>query len=405
MKFWDTREIPYGVRMLTWVTAIRWVGWGFAETLVPIFLYSFGHTFAEAGLLRSSYDIAFIISLPIIGMAVDRVRATTIILIGLLLYLFVGAGYLLAGVTGLAIFIVIGRLFNGVAYALDSVGRETYFRRHTPKEKIATVFGYFDTVSNFWWMVAAVAGIFLIKYFSIPVLLFLIAPAALIGFFIIWNYRKNETKKPIGHTLAPKDENKGILKEITSWSLTLKSLVMFDFFISFAYAVVMFFLPIEVYKEGASLSLVIIMGVVSTIPMLFGWKMGKWFDLKGSKVFTLGLILFSLLLLSLSFVSGYIWKLLVSFLVTLVIELLSVGTSELVTISSNPEHFGRVDGIMRSITNIGSLTGPIILGIAMDSYGIQSSYTVLAVIIFALAITFYLMSKNGFMKKAAKASI
>lgn len=381
--------------MITAATAVRWFGWGFGETLMPILLYSFGHTFAQAGLLRSAFDIALILSLPIIGMAADRMRATTIILIGSFIYLFIGVSYLLAGVTGLAIYIVLGRLMNGVSYGLDSVGRETYFRRHMPANKIATVFGYFDTIANLWWMIAGIIGIFLIKYFSIPQLLFLITPTTVIGILIVWNYRRKEPKKPITET-RPKYKSTSILKEISNWSGTLKSLVMFDFFISFVYAVVMFFLPIEVYKEGTSLTLVIVMAVVSTIPILFGWSMGKWFDVKGTKVFTLGLIALALLLFSLVFTSGYIWKLVVSFLVSLVTELLSVGSNELVTVAANPEHFGRVDGIMRSITNIGAMVGPLAVGVIMDSYGIPIAYTILAVIILALAVIFHLTNKNMF---------
>ncbi len=166
LRLWDIKEIPRGVRMLTIATAVYWIGWGFAESLIPILLYSFSNTFAQAGLLRSAFDVTLILSLPLIGMAADRMRATTLVLIGLFLYLFVGTGYFLAGVTGFAVFIVLARLLNGVSYGLVSVGRETYFRRHTPASKIATVFGYLDTISNFWWIIAAVMGIFLIKYFS-----------------------------------------------------------------------------------------------------------------------------------------------------------------------------------------------------------------------------------------------
>ena len=150
LKLWKSNDIPIGVRVLTFATSIRWIGWGFAESLIPIFLFSFGHSHANAGILKSFYDIAFIIALPLIGVLADRMRGTTLILIGLGLYVFVGTGYLLAGITGLVIFIVIARFFNGIGYAFDSVGRETYFRRHTPKEKLATVFGYFDSFASFW---------------------------------------------------------------------------------------------------------------------------------------------------------------------------------------------------------------------------------------------------------------
>src|SRR4051812_40917568 len=99
-SFWNTEEIPHEAKVLTAVTSIRWIGWGFAESMVPVLLYSFGHTFAQAGLLRSAYDIAFILALPLAGVYADRMRATTLVLIGLCLYLFCGISYMLAGMLG-----------------------------------------------------------------------------------------------------------------------------------------------------------------------------------------------------------------------------------------------------------------------------------------------------------------
>ncbi|MES2416093.1 MAG: MFS transporter [Patescibacteria group bacterium] len=397
-RFWNTAEIPSGAKVLTRATGLRWIGWGFAESLIPILLFSFGNSFAEAGLLRSMFDIAFILALPIVGILADKMRATTLILVGLFIYFFVGAGYLLAGVTGLAIFIVLARFLNGIAFALDAIGRETYVRRHTPANKIATVFGYFDTVSNFWWIVASIAGIFLIKYFSIPLLLFMITPTSIIAFIIVWRFRKKEKEIGLDENKI-KDKTNNIFTEIKNWNLSLKSLVCFNFFINFAGMTVLFFLPIEVYKEGGSLTSVIIMGIVSALPMLSGWSLGKWFDVKGSKTFSISLLFFSLLLLSLSFLTGYIWRLIIAFLITMISEFLYVGSNEMVTTSSNPEHFGRVDGIMRSITTIGGMAGPLVVGILMDMHGAKTAYISLAALVFALAVIFHILDGNGFMKK------
>lgn len=392
-RLFDAKEIPLGSRLITTITAIRWAGWGFAETLIPILIYSLTSTFTQAGLVRSVYDIIFIIILPIVGILADKIKSTTIILMGLFIYLFVGTSYLLAGTTGLIIFIVIARGLNGVSYALDSVGRETYFRRHTPTSKIATVFGYFDTVANLWWIVAALLGIILIKYFSIHWLLFLIVPTSLISLVVLWVFRKRENLLVPTKSLTHENKFKNF-KEIKDWNPALKSLIIFNFFISCASSVVAFFLPIEVYREGGSLVLVIVMGIVTTIPTLFGWMFGKWFDINGSKLFGYGLISFATLLLSLVFFHSYLWQLMVSFLIGVILELLSVGNNELVTVHANPEHFGKIGGIIRSISNIGSIVGPLAVGVLMDSYGIDSGYMALSAIIFLLFVIFSLIKKK-----------
>ena len=51
----------------------------------------------------------------------------------------------------------VGSFLNGITFAMDSVGRGTYFRRNASDGKLATIFGYFDTIANFWWVVAALS--------------------------------------------------------------------------------------------------------------------------------------------------------------------------------------------------------------------------------------------------------
>ena len=392
-RFFNPEGIPYGVRLLTAVTSIRWIGWGFAESLLPIFIFSFGKTYAEAGLLRGAYDIAFIIALPIVGVLGDRMRGKALVSIGLLIYLFVGTGYLLAGVTGLAIFIIFSRFFNGLAFAFDTVGRETYFRRHVPAEKLATAFGYFDTIANFWWIVAALVGIVLVKYFSIPVLLFMITPAALIAWYVLFRFDNHAVEHP-----KPASQAQGgyrdILKEIAQWNWTLRTLALFNFWVAFVGAVVIFFLPIELYAESNSLIWVIGIGVVSTLPSLGGWLLGKWFDVKGSQTFTWGLLAFAILLVSLVYIDSSAWKVLVSFFVGIILEFLSVGSNELITVYANPEHFGRMDGIMRSISDIGSMMGPLAVGIIIDSQGAHTAFLILSILLFVLAALFQIMKSR-----------
>jgi len=396
-KFLKEDVVPYGVRILTAATSIRWIGWGFAESLIPIFLFSFAHTYAATGLLRSTYDIGYILILPIAGMAADRFLSTSLILVGLVIYVFVGSAYFLAGVTGLVIFVALARFLNGVAYSLDVLGRETYIRRYTPKEKLATVFGYFDTVADFWWMAAALAGIFLIKFFSIHILLFMIVPTSLVSFFMVWRFRKKgEEKNPIVRGRAIKSAYGEVFREIGRWDWKLRLVAMFNFFIAFTSAVVGFFLPIEAYVQGADLSKAILIGIITTIPTLFGWTLGKLFDRKGSLLFLYGFITFGLLLGSLALSDSYILKLCVAFGVGVILEFLSVGSNELITVYTNPEHFGRVGGVMRSIFDVGSMIGPLAIGVLIDWQGIHLSFLLLAILMCVLAAIFYAVRKEGF---------
>ncbi len=394
---------PLGIRIVTFATAVRWAGWGFAESLLPVFIFSFSRSYAEAGLIRASYDVSFILALPIIGMAADRFKATSIILVGLLLYTLIGASYFLAGVTGMVLFVVLGRFLNGITFAMDSVGRGTYFRRNASDGKLATIFGYFDTIANFWWVVAALSGMWLIQYFSIHQLLFLITPTSLIAFFIIWYFQK--TPEVFKQTGEPENFNQvyGLaLKELIRWDWKLKAVAMFNFFIALISSVLAFFLPIQAYTDGAGLSKTILIGVMFALPYIFGWWLGKWFDNQGLKTFAYGLVAMALLVISLVFIGSFWWQALVAFCVGLVLELISVGNNELITVCAQPEHFGRVGSMMSLIYDIGALVGPLIVGVIIDSQGIKFAYVVMSVLMIILVgIAYTLKSKLDFSKVVA----
>lgn len=396
LNFFKQKDIPKGVRILTYATSVRWVGWGFAESLIPVFLFSFAHTYAATGLLRSVFDIAFILALPVVGMAADRFLGSTLILIGLGLYLVVGSTYFLAGVTGLALFVVIARFTNGISYALDTLGRETYVRRHTPKKKLATVFGYFDTVANFWWIIAAVAGIFLIRYFSIHFLLFLVVPTSLIAFWIVWRFRKTE-KNPAVDT-DRRSLRRAYIEmagEMRVWGRELRLVAMFNFFIAFASSAVGFFLPIESFVQNGNLNQAILIGILVTAPTLFGWLLGKWFDRRGIAIFSYGLLAFGILLGSLALFDASLVKLVVAFGAGIILELLSVGSNELITVYANPRHFGRVGGVMRTIFDTGGMAGPLVVGILLDWQGAHISFLSLAILMFLLAAVFSVVKRSG----------
>lgn len=392
--FWNSDGVPRGVRTLTTVTSIRWIGWGFAESLIPIFLFSFGNSYAQAGLLQSSYTITLILALPILGIAADRIRASTLVLIGLCLYIFIGASYLMAGITGMVIYVVIARLINGVALGMDSIGRETYFRRNVPLSRVATAFGYQDSIANFWWMAASLSGIILIQFFPVHQLLFMITPMTLVAILVLVRFRKKDDSE-VRRKNTTDIATAVTIKNSGSWSWALRGLVTTSFFLSFAGSVIAFFVPIQAYNEGTNLGLVIIMGVVVTLPTLFGLGFGKLFDKKGRKVFAYGIMAFALLTLCLAFFQTYIWQLVIVFLIAVIQEFLGVGYQELVTVHAPPEHLGKTTGILRSIANIGTMAGPFVVGSMMDIWGTRVSYFSLGILIGVLGIMFWLLQTRA----------
>lgn len=392
----EHKRLPYGVRVLAWMRAVRWIGWGLGETLLPVFIISFSHTFAEAGLFSSTVDIASLLSLPLIGMWADRMPAKRLILLSLLLYPLVGLSYFLAGALGMAIFVVVARLVNGFTWELENMGIETYYRRIVDKEHIATSFGYVDTWSHVAWIVAALVGMFLVAYVPIHVLLLGIAPFVLISYFIA---RKAPGDAP-GHAAT---ENKTSLigsygkavSEWRTWNGHLQLLGILVFFSGIVSSLMYFFVPIDAYLDGANLPMVVLVTVFGAIPALFGYKLGKIADAKnkyaliawsllGVAIIALGLVVFP----------WYWFKLVAMFLMGILLELFYVIESSLVTTLGPRETYGARGSVFEIIVVFSDMVAPLIIGIAFDMAGFSGTVGVMAAVGLALALAYGIASHS-----------
>ena len=181
----DLSAIPEGIKQIAWARTIRWFGWGFGEMLLPIFILSFSKSLTAAGLASSAYDVLFLASLPIVGLLSDAVSSKTLLIMGAVIYPFIGLSYYLAGAMGMVLFVILGRALNGVSYCLDTVGTDTYIRRSAARGAIASAFGYMASLANFGWLVAGLLGAYLVHYFPINDLLFLVTPFALVNLVVL----------------------------------------------------------------------------------------------------------------------------------------------------------------------------------------------------------------------------
>ncbi|MEJ0053872.1 MAG: MFS transporter [bacterium] len=394
------RRLSYslaGVRSLAYARTIRYVGWGFGESLIPILIMQLTGSFGEAGLVRSSYEVTLLLAIPVLGLLAERMSAKWLVIIGLCIYPFVGLFYFIAGMTGLVAFVVVARGLNGIAWGLDSTGIDTYIRRMAPGSTIASSFGLLDTLSNFGWLAAALAGILLIKYFSIQALLFLVAPTALLALPFVLRIRKdhpalaNAAKKlPLRHAY------RSAIDEWKTWNSDLRLLAMLLLFTEVVVVLVEFFIPIDIYFTTGNLSLVILFTVVMGIPSLFGYLLGKIAD-RGEKARLAAILcgLMALVLAALALPLPYAVTVAGGLLIGTLVEFLSILQKSLATALTPPDHYGRLESVFSVIGGISDLAAPVMLGVALDFMGFPLLASLLATIACFLAIVFFFHTRRG----------
>ena len=371
-----------GIKLLAWAETIRGIGWGFFEALMPIFLFSFTGSYAESGILSSVFDIVYILALPLVGSLADKISSKTILLIGLAIYPFIGLSYFTAGATGIVLFIVLARVMNGVSYALDSVGRETYFRRTSPDGKVASIFGYFDTIANFWWILSVFASMYLVAIFEIYWLFLALVPTHIIAFIMVSHLTPDRVEKfKDGFARALKE---GVFfslwREAKSWSKGLKLMGFFTFFLGFISTIASFIIPIAAYKSGANLQEIILITALYALPSVFGIKLGAFGDKEKIHAIFLSLIFLASIFIMLAVGSSYVVQLVGAFGIGLALELSSLTTIGITNTLITPNHYGRLSGAMATLSDLGGLMGPIALGLMLDTFGNLSSFITMAVI-------------------------
>ncbi len=390
--------LPYGVKLIAWARTVRWIGWGFGEALIPLFIFSFSKTFAEAGLLRSTYEITLLLALPIIGAFVDRKSAKYLIIVALALYPLVGVSYFFAGVFGAAIFIVIARGLNGFLWGMENIGVSTYYRRIANRANIASSFGYIESWSNFGWIIAALIGMVLVSFVPIHYLLLAISPAAIIALFIALKAPKDTLLNVEG----AKKQNSSLIHSYKSafvewrtWNghlWLLGGLVLFSGLIE---ALMWFFIPIDAYIAGAKPSFVVLLSVVAAIPTLFGYTIGKIADKRNEySLIVSGLVGVALVMVGLALFPQYGFKLIASFLLGILLELFSIIQKSLVTVLGPSESYGKRGSAFESIATLGDLTAPLILGISLDILGFGNVAWIIAAVALVLGFSYISLKKK-----------
>lgn len=388
------KSLPRGIKIIAWARTIRWIGWGFGEALIPIFIFSFSSSFAEAGLFRSTYEIATLLALPIIGAWADRTSAKYLIIVALILYPLVGVSYFLAGLLGAAIFIVIARAMNGALWGLENIGVSTYYRRLANHNNLGSSFGYIETWSNFGWIIAALIGMYLVSFVPIHYLLLAISPTAIIALFVALRAPRDISKNGNGKSDSLVSSYRKAFSEWKTWNNHLWLLGALVIFSAIIEALMWFFIPIDAYISGAKPAMVVLLVVIAAIPTLFGYTLGKIADKKNKySLIAIGLFGIAVVMVGLAIFPNYAFKLIASFALGVLLELFAVIQKILVTTLGPAETYGQRGSAFESVATLGDLTAPLILGIALDVVGFTNVSTIIASVAIILCIS-YALIKN-----------
>jgi MFS family permease len=379
------RHIPKGVKTLTLATSIRYFGWGLGKAMIPVFLYQFAHSYAETGLVSSTYSIGFLLTVPLLGLLQDHISARQSLVSGLWFYPLVGIGYLLTGLTGAVVFLVLARFFNGIGFALYSIGASTYIKRNTPADHVAANTGFFKSVTIWAWVAAVAVGIPLLRFVPVHWLLFAIVPTHIAALFVIRRLNHDAASEKTFSLVGIAKSYAAHVREkiahhrhhaVRTHKLGhrgLKLMVASTFVINLAWAINGFLLPLFVFQRNQDVLEVALMAIVTSIPAMLVVFFGQSVDRNPVRSLVLSFALLCPIVAGLGAATGYAFTLGLAFSMGVMLEIIGIAVESVTTAVTPESHYGSATVLISAVDDFGDLVGPILLGVGMDLVGIRYS--------------------------------
>ncbi len=386
MFFKLLKKIPKEIRIIALFTSILYLGRWFFEAYLPIFLSSFANTHAETGMLKSIYDVIFFLVAPIAWYFADRISAKKIILLWLCCYPLISLSYFFAGITYLAIFIVIARIINGFAYGTIAASRQKLMYQFWEWE-IGKSMWFFDSMTNRTWIIWVFISMILVRRVPIHMLALAIIPASVVAFFVA--KRLPDTKKVSKHISLNFRIYLDIFKNIKRRDPKLRKLIFLWILITMVSASFYFFIPIEVYSQWHSLLEIWLLTICFTLPESLGLLFGRKIDVDHGRWFIRSCVAIIITLVLSLFMKYFVWYILAGILIGVAIEIMELERHKLIAALWNNGNYWEINGIKVSMEEwVGMIFWPILIWLFMDIWGMQLWFAAMIVLIIIILCIF-----------------
>jgi len=366
------------------------IGVGLVVPLLPVYAHELGATGLYIGFLFGAFSLSRTIFLPYFGKASDRKGRKPFITTGLLVYFLVSIAYIFSKSVNLFILI---RFFQGIASAMILPVALAYVGDITPKRREGFVMGLFNMSLFGGLSVGPVIGGMVKDTFGIQMAFLSMGLFCFAGFLLclmLLPPTKDETppsrvKPPLNYRILMKDKNIG-------------GLFIFRLAYTTCIGIVWAFLPLfadSAFNLSSSIiGILLMVGVLTTgllqAPMGFladRFSKRTLFAIGG---FVTGVAIFSFVMVH-SF-WGLFWA---NILFGIGGGIAMPSIMAMTVIIGNETHsMGSIMSLLTMGHSLGMLLGPILAGIMMDAFQLETGFIIGTVVIFLGVIISLTLTAN-----------
>jgi len=380
----DFYTIPTGVRLIVLVLFVRAIGWGFVDPFKSFYLTQFYESYTFVGLLTSIFSFSALLAIIPLMKLTDRVRETTLISDGELLYFLVILGYVFAGIYTSLPLLIITLVFTGIANTFVVVGTEAYIRKHNGKGGGNGPFAFYVALSYLGWIIGMLLASFGVNYYDFNSMFLFVAPSILISFFILPRIRERGIRSLIGgfkryfHTREDFFSIFKDCKEINPKAIFFFVLAFFDGMIRMFSFV---FVPLFGLAMNLDFSQIALLMAAMYSPFILSFFFSEVSDkLKRMNMISVGLFIGALSFVSLYFIVNSFFIVMLTASVSFSMAIVRPAYNGAITRLTPRRMLGEVTGFNNFIERLGRIIGPIVTGVIADAYGIKTAFLFIAVI-------------------------
>jgi len=386
----DIKSIPFGVKLIVFVIFLRSFGWGFADPFYSLYLHKFHVDYTVVGLFAAILSISALLSMIPLMRLTDKIKETTIISDGELLYFFVIIAYVTAGVFKSIPLLIITLIFAGVAQTFVVVGSEAYIRKHNNRGK-TNPFAYYVAIDYLGWIIGMFIAAYGIKFYDLNTMFLFVIPSIIASFFILPRVHERGIKSFLRGIKRYFHSRKDVMSIYEDCKGVTPKLIFFLLLAFFDGVVRMFsFIFIPLFGVSINLSLKTIALLMAVI--YFPFILSFFFSEVSARFKRMNVIATSLFVGALSFILLYFvvdrfWIVIFAAMISLSMAIVRPIYNGAITLLTPRRMLGEITGFNNLIERLGRILGPIFTGIIADIYGLPATFLMIAVIAFGLGAT------------------
>lgn len=350
---------------------------------LPVYLLGLGASEVEIGVLIGSFSVSALVLRPFVGRRLSKTPEKRFMIAGCLLFAITCLAYLIAPPFW-PFFIV--RLLQGIALAFFHTAAYTFVARITSEAHRGQSLSYFVLAFNLSAAVGPSLGMVLINHYSFTVLFLICTGLSMCSLFIACGLKRPRTASSQGSSIT----DGSLLSREALPSSIANSLTFL------AWAALSTFFPLYAIQLGVSNPGLFFstMAITLILSRTLGGRIADLYSKEKLVLPCLMLCIVSMVVLALS-------RTLPMFL--LAATILGAGYTFLmpsllsIAINRSGPHPGLALGTFTAVGDLGSVLGPVLMGIVVHAAGYRTMFFCLASLgLFNLGYFYFLVGKKRF---------